>query len=316
MDIMKSQITTPNSLKETTAALLREETMSEYSPSKDQSFTDWLLEGLMIEDEQYVLQAYHFYNLKIRHRIRIRQLLRSGGRYPTADEKINIESKRYRLANRIGDFHANAVRLLGPSAVSMIIGTADRLDPDGYVSDDLRLPEERAVQPSLSEIENTIIAFPSSVAHSSSRMVTNLRDFECRLRHGKANDTLGRVREALSGLSYEYINKVRQAVTTKDQLRSYDGVKLLSKEVSFRQQVYNRNSRAIVKLDPSLKTRYPTLHRSDCTMSAAISDVNSRGESQTRLPWFWGAIDGWDEEMAKSHDLLNNDRLLECESPR
>ena len=70
MDIMKSQIMTSNSLKETTATLLREETMSEYSPSKDQSFTNWLLEGLMIEDEQYVfLQAYHFYNLKICHRI-------------------------------------------------------------------------------------------------------------------------------------------------------------------------------------------------------------------------------------------------------
>ena len=121
----------------------------------------------------------------------------------------------------------------------MIIRTADQLDPNGYVSDDLHLPEEHAMQPSLSEIKNMIIAFLSSVAYSSSRMVTNLQEFECRLRRGKANDTLGHVREALSGLSYEYINKVRQAVTTKDHLQSYDGVKLLSKELSFQQQVYN-----------------------------------------------------------------------------
>ena len=110
-----------------------------------------------------------------------------------ADEKINIESKQYYLANRIGNFHANAVRLLGPSAISMIIRTADQLDPNGYVSDDLCLPKERAMQPSLSNIKNTIIAFPSSVAHSLSCMVTNLQDFECHLCQGKANNTLGHV---------------------------------------------------------------------------------------------------------------------------
>ena len=91
----------------------------------------------------------------------------------------------------------------------MIIRTADQLDSNSYVSDDLCLPEECAMQPSLSDIENMIIAFPLSVAYSLLCIVTNLQDFECHLHWGKANDTLGRVQEALSGLSYEYINKVR-----------------------------------------------------------------------------------------------------------
>jgi hypothetical protein len=193
------------------------------------------------------------------------------------------------------------------------LGKHDVVEDDGYVSDDTRKPEDRNVPAALTEIENSILAFPSSTHGNLSTVIMNLRKKESRLRQAKANDTLGHVRETLSGLSYQYINKLRQAVSGRDHLRAYDGIKLLNKEVSFHQQVYNRNSQALWNMDPSLRSRYPKLQRSDCAINTAIADVNARGQSQARLPWLWAAQDGWDEsDKTAQNALLNNDRLLEC----
>lgn len=198
--------------------------------------------------------------------------------------------------------------------MATLVSNPDNLNDDGYVSDDVRRPEDRGLVPSMTDVENTILLFPSNIPGKPTGLLLELRRRECRLRRAKANDTLGHLRETLSGLSYEYINKVRQSVTTRDHLRAYDGIKSLSKEVSHFQQVYNRNSRSLGKLDPKLGVRYPILRRSDCTISTAIADVNARGQSQIRLPWLWGAIDGWDgEEEASKNSMLDNDRLLECE---
>jgi hypothetical protein len=166
---------------------------------------------------------------------------------------------------------------------------------------------------SMADIENIFLVFPSALKSDGTVAFLDLLARECRLRKAKANDTLGHVRETLSGLSYQYISKVRQAKTGKEHLRAYTGIKLLSREVSFYQQVYNRNSRALAVLDPALRLRYPVLRRTDCTISTAIADVNARGQSQARLPWFWAALDGWDgDDHATHNSLLDNGRLLEC----
>lgn len=197
--------------------------------------------------------------------------------------------------------------------MAAVSGTPDQLSSDGYVSDDVRHPENKAVAPSMSAIENTLLAFPSLMTGHLTSSVVELRDHECRLRRAKANDCLGYVKEKLSCLSYQYMNKVRKATTTRENLRSYSGVKLLSKEVSFYQQVYNRNSRVIGRLDGVLKQRYPQLRRSDCKVNTAIADVNARGQSQVRLPWFWAAENGWDGEASSQNIITpDNDRLLEC----
>ena len=234
------------------------------------------------------------------------------GRYPTPDETETIERQRYRISNRIHDFHITATWLLGAQQVAAVSGTPDQLSSDGYVSDDMRNPENRASAPSMSAVENTLLAFPSLLTGKLSPSVLELRDHECRLRRAKANDCLGHVREKLSCLSYQYMNKVQKATTTRENLRSYSGVKLLSKEVSFYQQVYNRNSRVIGRLDGVLKQRYPQLRRSECKVNTAIADVNARGQSQVRLSWFWAAENGWDGDASNQNVIPDNDRLLEC----
>jgi hypothetical protein len=247
-------------------------------------------------------------------RIRTRQQVRTAGREPTPDQVQDIERKRLRLAYRIRDFHITACRLIGAEKVGSVLGVADELNADGYVSDDVRRPEDRQLASTMSEIENTILVFPSSITGNRTAILVDLCERECRLRRAKANDTLAHVRETLSGLSYQYINKVRQSKTSKAHLRAYAGIKLLSKEVSFFQQVYNRSSRALGKLDPEMQRRYPQLRRSDCAINSAIADANARGQSQARLPWLWAAQDGWEgDEAAAQNSMLNNDRLLECQ---
>ena len=244
-------------------------------------------------------------------RIRIRQDVRKAGRYPTPDEAADIERARLRLSTRIRDFHITSSRLLGPQSAAAVMGTPDQLSSDGYMSDDVRKPEDRGLAPQMSAVENTILAFPSSLTGHLSASTLDLRHHECRLRRAKANDTLGHFREKMSGLSYQYISQVRRAKTTKDNLRSHQGVKLLTREVSFYQQVYNRNSTVLGSLDPELKHRYPRLLRTDCRVNTAIADMNARGQSQVRLAWFWAAQDGWDGDLTQTF-MLDNDRLMEC----
>jgi hypothetical protein len=189
-------------------------------------------------------------------------LVRKAGRHPTPDERQEITRKRQRISFRINDFHISANRLLGGRSLIAVIGHHNILNDDGYVSDDIRQPEDRGLVPSLSEIENTILAFPSAAVGDRTPLMLDLRARECRLQRAKANDTLGQVRETLSGLSDQYINKVRQAASSCDHLRAYSGIKLLTQEVSFYQQVYNKNSQALGICDPALRSRYPTLRRS------------------------------------------------------
>ena len=248
-------------------------------------------------------------------RIRIRQLVRKAGRYPTPDESADIERGRLRVSDRVRDFHISSSRLLGPQNVAAMMGTPDHLNPDGYLSDDVRQPGDRAPAPTMSAVENTLLAFPSTLQGHLTGFALELRQHEKRLRRAKANDTLAHFREKMSGLSYQYISHVRRAKTTKDNLRSHQGVKLLSREVSFYQQVYNRNSRVLRSLDPDLRVRYPPLLRSDCKVNTAIADVNARGQSQVRLAWFWAAQDGWDGDPASQTVVLSNDRLMECKPP-
>jgi hypothetical protein len=242
-------------------------------------------------------------------RIRIRQEIR---RLPTglpAEERQEIERRRQRVAARIRDFHTTSSRLLGIQSVAARLGRVDDLPADGYVSDDLRDTPDRTHN--VTEIETTALVFPSSISGNPTELLSDLREREKRLRRAKANDALSRLRETLSGLSYQYINKVRQAKSTKEHLKSYKGVRLLTAEVSFQQQLYNKNRKPLVQMDPDLTLRYPYLRRDECRISTAIADVNARGDSQSKLSWFWGALDGYDRDVAQEN-IRDPALLLEC----
>ena len=312
MDIMHSRIKTGATLKEITADLMREDGLSISLIPDDGNVTQWLLQGFLIEDEQYV-SVFRCVSLRdsiCLFRIRIRQLVRESGRLPTPDQKHDIEFKRQRVAGKIRDFHRTSERLLGRERTMDLIGKPDILDVDGYLSDDIRKPEDRGMPSRMTEIENLALVFPSSSSIHSS-LCLDFRRRELRLRRAKANDALSHIRESLSGLSYQYINKVRQSKTTKEHLKAYSGVRILTQEVSYHRQVYNRTRRSIIRLDGTLQNRYPHLRKEECNISTAIAEVNAKGESQTRLAWFWGALDGYDSNTAQTIGS-DNDRLLEC----
>ena len=62
------------------------------------------------------------------------------------------------------------------------MGAPDQLTSDGYLSDDIRNPENRGLAPSMSAVENTTLAFPSSLNKQLSLLVLELRQNESRLR--------------------------------------------------------------------------------------------------------------------------------------
>jgi len=64
-------------------------------------------------------------------------LVRNAGRSPTLEERQDIERKRQRVAGRIRDFHTTSYRLLGAATVNALLGAADKLNDDGYVSDEV-----------------------------------------------------------------------------------------------------------------------------------------------------------------------------------
>src|SRR5260370_27154363 len=128
------------------------------------------------------------------NRIRIRQRVQKAGRHPTPDDIQDYTRKRQRLSVRINDFNITANRLLGGQALGSVIGKHDILSEDGYVSDEDRAPEDRGLRPCLTDIENTIIACPSTVTRNTTSQLFYLRTKECRLQHAKPNNTLGHIR--------------------------------------------------------------------------------------------------------------------------
>ena len=89
--------------------------------------------------------------------------------------------------------------------VAAVSDKLDQLSSDGYVSDNVRNPENRAAASSMSAVENTLLVFPSLLTGHLTSSARELRDHEFCLRHAKANDSLGYVREKLSCLSYQYM---------------------------------------------------------------------------------------------------------------
>lgn len=241
----------------------------------------------------------------------LRQLQRQIGAKLSTDQKLELDRKRQRISCRIRDFHETSMRLLGTDQVLQRIGKPDTFDKDGYVSDDLRDPTTTGRHIDLDAAENIFLVFPSSLSGQQTTECNSFRERESTLRRARANDAIQSLCESLSGLSYQYINKVRQSTTTREHTRAFQGIKLLTTQVSFHRQVYNRCRRAIIRADATLASRYPFLRADECKISTAISNVNSAGQSQARLPWFWGATDGYDQEDAQRIGTDSN-RLLEC----
>jgi len=244
------------------------------------------------------------------YRIRIRQEHRRLGASPSPAQTLNLERKRQAVADRIRRFHALGGQFIGVEVVNNRISRHQDVEDDGNISDCLAELKD-APKPTPFEIENQPLVFPSNIPGAPSTILADLRSRELRLRQGRAHDALDQVRQNLSSLSFQYINKVRHATTTAEHLRGFKGVKLLTQEVSFHRRIYNRCQKAIVSLDPQSRAKYPYLRTDECGVAEAIARVNASGQSQTRLPWFWGAIAGYDEEQAQT---IGNDnvRLLEC----
>ena len=149
---------------------------------------------------------------------------------------------------------------------------------------------------SVLETENQMLPFPLSLKNSdiitwsADRRVaiTKLQDTELQLRFGHAEDCLEAVRGALIQLSWQFKNKVRGAEGAK-RTRSYDRIVALDKIWQIQRLVYNGNRAVMLKMGSAteLGPKYPELLTTECNARTAIEELNSTGQSSTRLVWFW-----------------------------
>lgn len=243
-------------------------------------------------------------------RIDLQQHVRRLGKSPTPAQELDLAKKRHRIAARIRTFHGLSSRYLGEEIVLQHSRASDIVSlPDGNISDD-ELPD--APPPRPVDIENNKLVFPSTIdLESSNVLLPLLKSRELELRQGRANDSLQSVCETLGYLSFQFVDKVRTATTSAQNLKSWDSVRLLNRTLSLHRRVYNRCQCAMVKIDPKCGRKYPPLLASECKVSTAITDINAQGQSQVMLSWIWGAVDGYSGENAE-HLVKDPTHMTEC----
>jgi len=307
MDYMLPRYTNGATFKEIEADMAKQDSRSLDPAADNGSITSWLVKGLKIEDSQFVSSILSVLLSLILLRLELRQLARKLGAHPTADQRLDLERKRQRLAARIREFHSMSGQFLGANRVNTIAERTRTFHAeDGNISD-TEIPGKVPNQ-----IENTVVVFPSSLVDTIGPRADDLRARECRLRRARANDALRGVRESLGHLSFQYVTKVRHASTNQQHLRSYQGVKLLNETLNFHQQRYNECRAALLKLDERLQDQFPYLLRADCVVSKMITELNAPGQSNAKLAWFWGATDGYAANVAPNVQA-DQGRMLECE---
>ncbi|KAF5314234.1 hypothetical protein D9619_011889 [Psilocybe cf. subviscida] len=229
MNILRNRLTKEISKKELIVML----TDAETEMHGDLGHTAWIAAGLDLEEEQIV----------------IGRLVKHLGPSPTLTEKLDLAKMRQKLRVKIGKFADLARTIIGAAAVDLLAAKRAAVndvkwtsDEDDWVDGEVRFEIRRSARdPECDELPLPIafLSLPAGV-QSRIRNLHNLTTKEYELRGGQANDALQRIREDLSHLAWHYKTRVRQAKSTKQVTRSWDGVHLLNKHWRSYRLIYGR----------------------------------------------------------------------------
>ena len=222
-------------------------------------------------------------------RFELKSFRESIGSKATVAQALDLVKRRQRLRTRV-DAYATTSQLHLPTDYQDFLSVHLQDDAHGGNPENERLPFPSA--------------FPTEF-HAQHRQIRRLAKKECKLREGQANDSLQKVREAVTQLSWQFKGKVRTATTTKQTTRAWDGVHILERELATQRSIYNHSRNILVSLsdDELMKDMYQILLKDDCQISKVITEPNARGESQKGLAWFW----------KQAGVTLNDDRhMMEC----
>lgn len=263
--------------------------------------TEWLASGMEIEDEQIFLWRY----------------VRLQGAKPNVKQRLETAKKRQKLMAAINRYLDQAEVFLGHRCIVLIHEKNAGQHPIPYPPDDD--PDNNSTfclkTISTRDPEWQHMLFPSAISQSHQDGVpdyAHLINKELKLRSGQATDALQHICEALSQLAYQFRLNVRNADSTKQTSRAWDGVNLLTKEWQDHQKIYCRARDHILAAEPQSASKFPSLSIKDCQISAIAIDGNVRGQSKAKLSWLWTSnIDISNKSMISGDSV--DEYILECE---
>lgn len=128
------------------------------------------------------------------------------------------------------------------------------------------------------------------------RPMAEARTIEIDLRIAQANNSLKRLREAISYKSFLYRSRVRTQKSKKPQTRAYAAIHTSDREMKSALRAYNQARWALNQLNAPKETRdrYRMIRKQDTRALTTVYDGNARGQRNTSLPWFWNIAVGED----------------------
>lgn len=258
--------------------------------------TAWLATGLDLEEEQIVLGRY------VKHL----------GPEPSLAQKLELAKMRQKLRARLSKFSDLSRQFLSEAAVDYLTSRnlTDRAihwksDDEDWLTGEPRFQIRRSPRDAeCEEIPLPIIFIGSPIAvQKTIKEFQNLVMKEKELRGAQANDALQQIREDLSHLAWHYKARVRQAKSTKQVTRSWDGIHQLNRHWRSFRLIYCRAREQIlcavteavrnhlppISAEAIVNKDYPLLTMADCQASAAVIDPNARNQSNKKLSWIWTA---------------------------
>jgi hypothetical protein len=254
------------------------------------------------------------------YRLHLKAFVRSGGRRPTVNQKLDITKRRHRLEGRINSWNQKANQFLHSEELDDEQELQDILEQDAEELQTSQSTEgssedtdiDTDIEPeSASEVtdplgllsaENIRLYLPSSFA--SNRFPEHARK-ELDLRLGQANDALHNLRIALGKKSFLFRSHVRAAKSQQRKTRAWSEVSGVEADVRQQARIYAWTRRKMVDLGAGAETldRYKILRHTDLKISTAVATPNAPGQRDVRLSWFWNMdiqadaeTDNWMEE--------------------
>ncbi|KAH8085973.1 hypothetical protein BXZ70DRAFT_900016, partial [Cristinia sonorae] len=264
----------------------------------DVGHTDWIAEGMAIQEAQILLKAQ----------------IKKAGKRPTVADATAIESRRNRLQNRIDAFQEQSSRHFPEDlqALNFVEETYDAtLDSVDFADPNVELdPEEfnnANSTPAYVPPERQPLHLPSAVIIAQpSPLLTTLRAKEYQLRLGQINDALKNMRLGIAHRAFLYRKTVRPTRGYTGVTRAHRLVQNVSQSVSKDARIYNAAfaamKRAACPEDASVVSLYRPVRTADLKADTAALDFNQPGNRNTSLSWIWSVNHGDDspDEMVEA----------------
>ncbi|KAG1889745.1 uncharacterized protein F5891DRAFT_965205, partial [Suillus fuscotomentosus] len=138
--------------------------------------------------------------------------------------------------------------------------------------------------------ETMVIPLPSNIGIERWAQwgIADLVLQEISLREGQANDALHVVRVNLANKAVLFHTMVRSAKSQARSTRAWARVHSVDKVLHLSTQIYSQCHKQLIKLGAEgLLNKYQPLKKADLKATTVVADLNSHGQRNSMLAWFW-----------------------------